>query len=65
VETTTKELPGMLWTPDEAAKATRLCVKTLRNARDLPCVRIGRAVRYVPADVAAWIERRKTAAGAT
>jgi hypothetical protein len=32
----------------------------LTNRADLPCVRLGRAVRYDPADLADWVERRKS-----
>ena len=31
----------------------------LTNRKLIPCVRIGRAVRYDPRDVAAWIEEQK------
>ncbi len=32
----------------------------LTNTGELPCVRIGRAVRYDPRDLAAFIEKRRT-----
>ena len=33
----------------------------LTNCGEVPCVRIGAAVRYSPADLAAWIESKKSA----
>jgi hypothetical protein len=39
-----------------------LCSKTmfnLRRSRALPFVKVGSRVMYVPADLAAWVERRK------
>ena len=47
----------------DAAGFLSVCEKTLWSITeprgDLPCVRIGRAVRYDPADLRAWIESRK------
>lgn len=31
----------------------------LTNRGDIPCVRVGRAVRYDPADLQRWIEEKK------
>jgi len=33
---------------------------SLTNRSEIPCVRIGRAVRYDPADLRAWIEDQKS-----
>ena len=38
---------------------------TLTNEGDLPCVRIGRSVRYDLRDLDAWIERHKSAGRAS
>jgi excisionase family DNA binding protein len=46
-----------------AAQQLSICEKTLWSLTKqgkIPAVRIGRAVRYSPADLAAWIERTKT-----
>jgi excisionase family DNA binding protein len=54
----------LLWTSRETAAALSISERTLwklTNAGDIPCVRIGRAVRYDPADVSRWIERQKNA----
>ncbi len=48
----------LLLTEREAAKALSVCQRTLWQLRSdghIPCVRIGRAVRYRPADLRAWI----------
>jgi excisionase family DNA binding protein len=54
----------LLLTARQAAKVLNVCEKTLwtltKNG-DIPAVRIGRAVRYDPADLRAWIERAKSA----
>ena len=50
----------LLVSPREAARLLSICEKTLWTItkRDgVPCVRIGRAVRYSPADLRSWIER--------
>jgi excisionase family DNA binding protein len=60
----------LLLTARQAAQALAIGERTLweltrQNA--IPCVRIGRAVRYSPLDLQAWIESRKSgelAAGA-
>ena len=49
----------------EAARLLSVCEKTLwtlTNRDGLPCVRLGRAVRYSPADLRAWIEHKSRAA---
>jgi predicted DNA-binding transcriptional regulator AlpA len=33
---------------------------TLTNTGEMPCVRIGRTVRYDPAELRAWVEAHKT-----
>jgi hypothetical protein len=51
-----------LLTAKETWRALKLCERTLRdltNSGELPCVRIGKALRYDPADVRAFIERKK------
>ena len=45
---------AVLWTKEQAEAATGLCSKTL--AKHVPPVRIGRSVRWRPADVARWID---------
>lgn len=53
----------LLMTPREAALALAVCEATLRSYTkprgDLPCVRIGRAVRYDVRDLRTWIDGRK------
>ena len=52
----------LLLTEREAAKALSVCPRTLWQLRqdgDIPCIRIGRAVRYAPADLRAWIAGRR------
>jgi excisionase family DNA binding protein len=49
--------------PKEAAKSLAISERTLwelTNQGDLPCVRIGRSVRYDPVDLASWIQRQKS-----
>jgi len=51
--------------PAEAAKALAISERALRRATTaggVPCVRIGRSVRYALADLLAWIERQKSTA---
>ena len=52
----------LLLTEREAAKALSVCPRTLWQLRtdgEIPCIRIGRAVRYHPADLLAWVARRR------
>jgi excisionase family DNA binding protein len=59
------ETPKLLWTCREAAAALCISERTLwmlTNEGSLPCVRIGRAVRYDPADIRTWIEAQKNRA---
>ena len=54
----------LLMTRAESAKSLRLCERTLwrmTKQGEIPCVRVGRAVRYDPVDLTAWIARRKSA----
>lgn len=54
-------LPGLL-TIGQTAEALAVCERTvwlMTRRGDLPAVKIGRAVRYDPADVRAFIERQK------
>lgn len=56
------DVPRFLLTADEAARAlaiSRHLLWTLTAAGELPCVRVGRAVRYDRADLLAWIAARK------
>jgi excisionase family DNA binding protein len=63
IETTTATVEPLLLKPADAAKALAVCARHLRTltARgEIPAVKTGRAVRYDPADLRAWIERKKT-----
>jgi excisionase family DNA binding protein len=54
--------PALLLTAAETAEAlalSRRTLWTLTDRKEIPCVRIGRAVRYDPADLRAWIASRK------
>ncbi len=51
-----------LLTLHELAHMLQLSEKTIRrmvNARRVPCVRLGRSVRFVPGDVLRWLSARK------
>ena len=53
----------LLWTAKRAAKALAISERklwSLTNIGDVPSVKIDRAVRYDPADLAAFITARKT-----
>lgn len=55
--------PVLLLRLDEAAKALAISPRklwSLTNCGEVPCVRIGRTVRYEVADLQNWIERFKT-----
>lgn len=55
-----------LLTSREAAEWLAVSPRTLwelANRGDLPCVRIGRSVRYDPNDLDAWIARQKSCRG--
>lgn len=45
---------AVLWTQEQAEQATRLCSKTL--AKHVAPVKIGRSVRWRPADVSRWVD---------
>lgn len=50
--------PRLLITPSEAAFLLSISTRklwSLTNAGQIPCVRLGRAVRYSPADLQDWI----------
>ncbi len=52
----------LLLTPREAAQALRISERKLWGltaSGEIPCVRIGRSVRYDINDLHAWIEERK------
>jgi excisionase family DNA binding protein len=56
--------PKLLWTSRETAAAMGISERTLwklTNDGDIPCVRIGRAVRYDPTDIRSWIQTQKAA----
>jgi excisionase family DNA binding protein len=55
---------ALLLTAPEAAKALAISPRTLWSLTqrgDIPCVRIGRSVRYDLEDLRAWIASRKEA----
>ena len=55
--------PPLLLNARDAAKALGICERTLWSLTEprggIPCVRFGRAVRYAPHDLQAWIDRQK------
>ena len=56
------EAGKLLLTEREAAKALSICPRTLWQLRtdgEIPCIRVGRAVRYDPADLRAWVARNR------
>ena len=60
-----KPAEPLLLRPVEAAKALAVSPRKLWSitaGREIPCVRIGRAVRYDPADLRRWIEEQKVPA---
>ncbi len=49
--------------PAEAARSLAISERKLwglTKCGEIPCVRIGRSVRYDPRDLASWIEARKS-----
>lgn len=63
VETPTA-VPALLVKAREAARLLSISERKLwelTNCGAVPCVRIGAAVRYSPADLEAWIENQKSA----
>ena len=58
----------LLIKPSEAAALLSVSERTLwtlSNKCGLPCVRIGRSVRYAPRDLEVWVERHKSAGRAS
>jgi excisionase family DNA binding protein len=56
----TTAIPGQLFTIKQVSELLQLSSRTIYSltaAGDLPAVRIGRSVRYRPADLAAYVER--------
>ena len=54
----------LLLRPRDAARMLALSERTLwslTQAGLLPCVRVGKAVRYDPADLAEWVQKAKAA----
>ena len=54
--------PPLLLKVRDAARTLTLSERklwALTNSGDVPCVRIGRAVRYSPADLVNWIDEKK------
>ena len=60
---------GMLLRPPEAAERLSICERKLWGLTaprgPIPCVRIGRSVRYAPGDLAEYVRRTTEAAPAT
>ena len=53
----------LLLTPNEAAAALRISPRLLWSKTklgEIPCVRIGKAVRYAPSALQEWIDRAAT-----
>jgi excisionase family DNA binding protein len=60
-----QSIPRLLLTQRQAAEACALCEKSLYLAvkrGELRAVKIGRAVRYDPRDLTAWIHQMKEGA---
>jgi excisionase family DNA binding protein len=58
---TTAAIPRLL-TIGEVAAILRMHQRTIRRLvayRRLPCVRIGRQLRFVPSDIVRWVSARK------
>ena len=58
-------LPTLLLRPAEAARALALSPRKLQSLTsdgEIPCVRIGRSIRYDPEDLRRWISAQKEAA---
>ena len=56
-----REFPALL-TLEDVSRALRVNPRTVRRmvaARRIPCVRIGRRLRFVPGDVFRWLESRR------
>jgi hypothetical protein len=54
------------WTPGEVSRFLRVPISTLYRWRYLgvgpPASRVGKHLRYLPADVRAWLKRQQDAA---
>lgn len=53
---------ALLLKPVEAAKTLSISPRllwALTDRGEIPCIRIGRAVRYDPRDLTAWIAKKK------
>jgi excisionase family DNA binding protein len=64
----TEQPTAMLLTALHAAKALAISPRTLwelTHRGEIPCIKIGRAVRYDPEDLRAWINARKERSGPT
>jgi len=58
----TGSAPALLLTPQQAADSLAISTRklwTLTNCGEIPCVRIGRLVRYDPTDLRQWIDEQK------
>jgi excisionase family DNA binding protein len=58
-------IPPLLLKVKDAALALAISERKLwelTNREEIPCVRIGRSIRYSLADLTAWIERKRTGA---
>jgi hypothetical protein len=54
---------ALLLTEPAAAKSLAICERHLQSLRGrgvIPCVRLGRSVRYDPLDLQAWIQSNKS-----
>ncbi len=55
-------VPALLINARQAAQALSISPRllwSLTQRGDVPCLRIGRAVRYDPRDLQAWVDRQK------
>jgi len=53
----------LLLTPDEVAEMLRVARKTvvvMAREKRIPCIRIGRFVRFEPGEIARWLDSRRT-----
>jgi excisionase family DNA binding protein len=58
-----QQIQPLVWKPEEAAQALTVSVPTLWRLvkrQGLPVIRMGRVVRFDPADVQAWLAKQKT-----
>lgn len=62
-QTSEAPLPPLLVKPPEAARLLSISPRKLwelTNCGEIPCVRIGAAVRYSLSDLEAWIQSQKS-----